>query len=366
MSELEKYIGIYSSVEKYPKYGHSNHGAGSIPIIKKIQPTSILDVGCGWNEFIKSIDFIERSNMTGIDFACPGADIICDCLSTGFLDKQFDLLCAFDMLEHVEEERIPSVLSEFNRLSNRFIFSISYSHSVNKWKGETLHPTVKPEEWWMLMISKAGGINIKKYGRYIYGNWQTLSFFDTSKKILLVGNGPSILRKERGQLIDSFDLVVRFNDFKTEGFEQYTGSRTDVWSAYFKNGTHSDKKCQNVICPHDHDNPLGYDNVLKIDNTFFSRTRKSVQDRLFWESGFSIIDNELLASSGLIVAAWFLQIIGYPNISIVGFDNFAKHTSSLHHYWINKPFTPPKEHDGRIERMMFNDLILSGRVTPLI
>lgn len=46
---------------------------------------------------------------------------------------------------------------------------------------------------------------------------------------MLVGNGPSAIEKKVGGTIDSKDFVVRFNQFEIEGFEQYVGTRTDMW-----------------------------------------------------------------------------------------------------------------------------------------
>lgn len=47
-------------------------------------------------------------------------------------------------------------------------------------------------------------------------------------KIILIGNSPSVLSKKNGHIIDKFDIVVRLNDFKTNGYEQYVGSKTDI------------------------------------------------------------------------------------------------------------------------------------------
>jgi hypothetical protein len=46
-------------------------------------------------------------------------------------------------------------------------------------------------------------------------------------KILLVGNGPVVLEHKLGSLIDSFPIVVRFNNFKLEGYQDYVGTKTD-------------------------------------------------------------------------------------------------------------------------------------------
>ena len=49
-------------------------------------------------------------------------------------------------------------------------------------------------------------------------------------KVILVGNGYSVMDNEMGEYIDSnFDLVYRINRFKTKGFEKYVGKRVDGW-----------------------------------------------------------------------------------------------------------------------------------------
>ena len=49
-------------------------------------------------------------------------------------------------------------------------------------------------------------------------------------KVLLVGNGCSATEYKLGKFIDSeFDMVLRMNRFKTKGFEEYVGSKTNVW-----------------------------------------------------------------------------------------------------------------------------------------
>ena len=45
-----------------------------------------------------------------------------------------------------------------------------------------------------------------------------------------MGNGSSVLEHKLGNVIDSeFDYVFRMNRFKTEGYEEYVGSKTDIW-----------------------------------------------------------------------------------------------------------------------------------------
>jgi hypothetical protein len=56
--------------------------------------------------------------------------------------------------------------------------------------------------------------------------------FDTIKteKVIIVGNSPSILTKELGSIIDSYDVVIRINRCITNGFEKHVGKKINVWA----------------------------------------------------------------------------------------------------------------------------------------
>lgn len=45
----------------------------------------------------------------------------------------------------------------------------------------------------------------------------------------MVGNGTIATQIEAADTIESFDTIVRFNNFQTQGYEKYVGSRTDIW-----------------------------------------------------------------------------------------------------------------------------------------
>lgn len=54
---------------------------------------------------------------------------------------------------------------------------------------------------------------------------------DSNSKAIIISNSSSVLKKEYGKLIDSFDIVIRLNKCVTDGYEKYIGSKTDIWSA---------------------------------------------------------------------------------------------------------------------------------------
>ena len=49
------------------------------------------------------------------------------------------------------------------------------------------------------------------------------------KSVAIVGNGPSEVGKKRGAEIDAHDIVIRFNNYQIDGYEEDYGSKTDIW-----------------------------------------------------------------------------------------------------------------------------------------
>lgn len=361
MSEILKYQQIYQS-GKMPRYGHSNHGARSIALLEKWQAKSVLDVGCGFNEFSKAVSAKMGIEAVGVDFACPGADIVCPASKLPFQDGQFDVVTSFDMLEHLLPDEVDATLDEMRRVSSRFIVSIAYVDSVNKWNGKTLHPTVRPEHWWITRLIRAGAVAIAKHGRFITGKWRNPLKIKKGSSIILIGNGPSALSVKKGAFIDSFDEVIRFNNFTTEGFWEFVGRKTTLWSAFFKKA--EDKpKFPRAFCIHEKDNPLpGVAVAYCMASWFYDRVRKQVQERALWASGFTRNTEPLLASSGMLLASYLLDVVGVEQLFVTGFDHFSKVRSGQHHYWMPQSFKKPAEHDGDIEKSMFDELVQVGRI----
>jgi len=59
----------------------------------------------------------------------------------------------------------------------------------------------------------------------------TLNIYDfvRGKSVIVVGNNSTALEVEQGELIDSYDIVVRFGKGIPDGYERYIGRRTDIW-----------------------------------------------------------------------------------------------------------------------------------------
>jgi hypothetical protein len=57
-------------------------------------------------------------------------------------------------------------------------------------------------------------------------------------KVVIIGNSSNILQSKNGNLIDSFDKIIRLGQFVISGYEEHVGTRTDVcitrWGKYTK------------------------------------------------------------------------------------------------------------------------------------
>jgi SAM-dependent methyltransferase len=166
--ERSKYIYLTSS----PSYGAKNHGQRAYELVQQIKPKFIVDFGCGRNNFLQHFRS-QGVEGVGIDFAFREADIVAHMHDVPLPSSTADLITSFDALEHLLPEDVPLVLSEMHRIATpnaNFIFSICTRPSRIKVKGEGLHPTVQPRDWWLKQISLVGNPSVSPLG-YIVGSF---------------------------------------------------------------------------------------------------------------------------------------------------------------------------------------------------
>ena len=125
-----------------------------------------------------------------------------------------------------------------------------------------------------------------------------------NEKILVIGNGSSVMDNEFGPLIDLyFDTIIRFNRFKTKGYEKYVGTKTNVWIVadigFDKWVLNKEKGIEGS----ESDNKFEYNNILiycpsfKIDD-FLNSFDDKVSESDFKDTGIikvisSDIENEI-------------------------------------------------------------------------
>ena len=49
-----------------------------------------------------------------------------------------------------------------------------------------------------------------------------------TEKIVIIGNGESVLNNQFGSLIDKFDNVARINNYRINGYQNFIGEKTTI------------------------------------------------------------------------------------------------------------------------------------------
>lgn len=177
--------------------------------------------------------------------------------------------------------------------------------------------------------------------------------------MIVVGNGTSLIENEHGKLIDSFEDVVRFNAYKNEGYEKFTGTKTTIWfnvipfenkyhplilkpyrEVYLHSWQWDKSKCKLwqdfaplFACP-----------VFKVERGTIHEIQEFAEDQ------------DYFAYSTGMIAIW-LMLKSCPAITITGFDWWER---EKHHYADNA--TRGSLHQPKKELTVIQKLRAAGRL----
>jgi hypothetical protein len=180
---------------------------------------------------------------------------------------------------------------------------------------------------------------------------------------VLVGNGPSLLAGDKGPLIDAFEQVVRFNTFKTAGLEPHTGSKTTLWATFGRGTLPQDGVRPARILMVHQGGSVPYDPaaIWRIPSAYYDARRAEIQAATAREGKEKA---GLIPSTGYLSARWLLEH-GAQKLTLAGFDHFSRAARGQHHYWDQRAFLPPPEHDGEAEARLLLPFIEAGRLSYL-
>ena len=155
--------------------------------------------------------------------------------------------------------------------------------------------------------------------------FQFIKRFPEDKSMIFVGNAPSLIGESLGKWIDSHDIVVRFNDCPTQGFELDIGTKTDilVTNPYVEGRDNLRSVSGNtlifVIMPQTR---RGDENLFKqwVGNrdVLFTYTPDLV--------GLDGVDHKAALTTGTYAIHLFSRILRHKKVSITGFTMFLKDT----------------------------------------
>lgn len=97
-------------------------------------------------------------------------------------------------------------------------FNKKYKNKINSKKNIKIIHFVGPKPW-MVNNENFKFLEINKF-------WYEFNRLNRiKKKLLIIGNSPSLLEQKKKNEIDNFDLVFRINNFQIKDFEDYVGTK---------------------------------------------------------------------------------------------------------------------------------------------
>lgn len=188
-------------------------------------------------------------------------------------------------------------------------------------------------------------------------------------KILIIGNGRSVLKYKLKKQIDSFPIVARINNYKIKNYSKYIGTKTDIWI----NGGNQNLKIPN--------SPPNKTLVFIPSDIQKNKTKKNIINkckRKFYPYNFNIIETDLIKiieekvkskrlTTGLYSIIW--ATMNFDEVYVHGFDFFIKSKSHYFNYYIfeyiNKFLGKGKKHNLKKEQQFYNFLITKNLIKEL-
>lgn len=202
---------------------------------------------------------------------------------------------------------------------------------------------------------------------------------EKNNKIIIVGNAPNNLDNKFGKMIDSFNIIIRFNEFVIKDYEKNIGTKTSIWvindwvaidllqkyENWLENNIHV--KIIIVIPYRTNEADKYFEERYKLINDFYNQSNiknelifinkdfvKNIQEKYEFSNTHP--------STGLITILYFIEY--YKDIYITGFNFFqkVKESDNIHYYSCNNSCN----HDGDKEKSIVYDLIIKKYIKKLL
>ena len=195
---------------------------------------------------------------------------------------------------------------------------------------------------------------------------------DSAKTCAVVGNSGILLKEEYGELIDSHDFIIRFNQATTENYEKHVGSRTDLrlvnghmFGCLMPNSSHLIKEHKELFSKFDPEFILKIKNeAVLIKNNVDINTlppyvletleRNGCLLHLLSKETLSLLSQSLKMkgsiepSTGMVGV--FLAEQAFKEVSCFGFSFYEESWESRHYYENLKPYDQSVCHSFNLEK----------------
>ena len=266
--------------------------------------------------------------------------------------------------ENIWIDDLESDLKKIITKGKKHIFEIGVKN--REWMENNWNPKTIVNEYitfYKRSLKKQIGLDLIKIEKKIKSN---------DDCILIIANGPSASLQKYGQIINKFKTVARINNYSIKNYNNFVGSKTDVWFNGANQGLKRRKEFPEkviVLVPAE----IQYEKEIRV----IQRTPKRVGLN---EHKYMLVPKEEMKSfeklskikrptTGLSSILWSLA--HYKKVIIHGFDFFM---DSQEHYYdsvINKLFVNSgiikrgSKHNNRAEKKFVTELINKNKVITL-
>ena len=194
-----------------------------------------------------------------------------------------------------------------------------------------------------------------------------------SNKLIIIGNGESVLNKKNGSYIDDFDVVIRCNECIIKGYEDYVGTKTDILSVASKGilvkiiegvGKTSNDTYINDVSTIWFTRPFYekyYDSQNKYPNDKLLKTKGIENIKVINNSTFNDIhkgkDKNTYLSTGIVTILMAIEYYSDYDIYIMGFDGFKSG-----HYFKDNLKDIGDRHNKKDESLFLGELIKKHKI----
>ena len=194
----------------------------------------------------------------------------------------------------------------------------------------------------------------------------------TNNILLIIANGPSALKNKLGHEIDKFNEIGRINNYTTNNFEKFIGSKTNIWFNGANQGLRPRKNIPKktiILVP--------YEILFKKEEKIIEKMSRKLnlnddEYNLIKKEKmkeFEVISNIKRPTTGLNSILWGIE--NYDKVIIHGFDFFENGKEHYYDSYLTKKIAnlkivgKAKKHDNVSEKLFVQDLIAKKQVIQL-
>lgn len=183
---------------------------------------------------------------------------------------------------------------------------------------------------------------------------------EISDNIALVGSNNTLLGNEYGELIDSHEQVVRFNNSITEGYEKHVGSKTDIrisnGHVYIDDPEHHNQKVRLGSLDYKTSNDLNDYTLINADNY-----RSGLLNKILREGIDGCPTARKITKTYTVGMSFVLVCVDSGVVpSLFGFS--LKMENRGNHYWESRKPTNTWGHSPDLEHDLLLELEQSNRI----